>query len=133
MRKILENCPTCESDLEITRLNCTSCETVVIGRYEPCPFCRLSPESTEFLETFVRCRGNVKQMEREMDISYWTVRRMLDNLIQELGYETEPLEEIDTTAQQREILEQLDRGEITAAEATGKLSQLSRPGQLPLS
>jgi hypothetical protein len=84
----------------------------------------LSPESARFLETFVKCRGNVKQMERELDISYWTVRRMLDDLIQALGLEAEPLPEIDAVAQQREILEQLDRGEINAAEAAEMLAQL---------
>lgn len=124
VRKILEQCPSCGRDLEITRLNCTSCETIVTGRYKPCPFCALPPESARFLETFVKCRGNVKQMERELEISYWTVRRMLDDLIQALGLEAEPLPEIDLVAQQREVLEQLDRGEINAAEAAEILAQL---------
>jgi hypothetical protein len=128
MRKILERCPSCGGDLEITRVNCTSCETIVVARYQPCPFCRLSPESTRFLETFVKCRGNVKQMERELDISYWTVRRMLDDLILELGLEAEPIEEIDSSAEQRAILEQLNQGEITAAQAAELLSQLRQPG-----
>jgi hypothetical protein len=128
MRKILERCPSCGGDLEITRVNCTSCETIVVARYQPCPFCRLSPESTRFLETFVKCRGNVKQMERELDISYWTVRRMLDDLILELGLEAEPIEEIDSSAEQRAILEQLNQGEITATQAAELLSQLKRPG-----
>jgi hypothetical protein len=128
MRKILERCPSCRGDLEITRVNCTSCETIVVARYQPCPFCRLSPESTRFLETFVKCRGNVKQMERELDISYWTVRRMLDDLILELGLEAEPIEEIDSSAEQRAILEQLNQGEITAAQAAELLSQLRQPG-----
>jgi hypothetical protein len=128
MRKILERCPSCGGDLEITRVNCTSCETIVVARYQPCPFCRLSPESTRFLETFVKCRGNVKQMERELDISYWTVRRRLDDLILELGLEAEPIEEIDSSAEQRAILEQLNQGEITATQAAELLSQLKRPG-----
>jgi hypothetical protein len=125
MRKVLEQCPSCEGNLEITRLNCTSCETIVLGRYEPCPFCRLSPESTRFLETFVRCRGNVKEMERELGISYWTVRRRLDDLIAELGVEAKPVEETDVAARQLEVLEQVDRGEISAAEASEILAQLN--------
>jgi hypothetical protein len=67
-------------------------------------------------------------MERELDISYWTVRRMLDDLILELGLEAEPIEEIDASAEQREILEQLNQGEINAAQAAELLSQLKRPG-----
>ena len=87
MRKILEQCPSCGSALEVTRLTCTSCETVVLGRYQACPFCKLDPERTQFLLSFVRSRGNVKEMERELGISYWTVRRRLDELIEELGFE----------------------------------------------
>jgi hypothetical protein len=67
-------------------------------------------------------------MERELDISYWTVRKMLDDLIQEWGLEAEPPGEIDAATQQREILEQLDRGDINAAEAAEMLSQLKRSG-----
>lgn len=125
MRKVLEQCPSCGGNIEITRLNCTSCETIILGRYEPCPFCRLSPESTRFLETFVRCRGNVKEMERELGISYWTVRRRLDDLIAELGVESKPVEETDVAARQLEVLEQVDRGEISAAEASEILAQLN--------
>jgi hypothetical protein len=128
MRKILEQCPSCGGSLEITRLNCTSCETVVLGRYQPCPFCKLSPESTRFLLTFVRCRGNVKEMERELGISYWTVRRQLDGLIQELGVQATPVQEEDVTALQLEILEQVNRGEISAAEASEILGQMSQEG-----
>ncbi len=119
MRKILEQCPSCGGNLAVTRLNCTSCETVVLGRYQPCPFCQLSPDSTQFLMTFVRCRGNVKEMERELGISYWTVRRKVDDLIVELGVEAAPVD-----SRQREILEQVDRGEITAAQAAEMLAAL---------
>jgi hypothetical protein len=124
MRKILERCPSCGGTLEITRLNCTSCETVVHGRYEPCPFCKLPPESTHFLLTFVRCRGNVKEMERELGISYWTVRRRLDGLIEELGVEATPAVE-DVTALQLDILDQVARGELGAAAAAEILAQMS--------
>ena len=128
MRKILEQCPACGGTLEITRLNCTSCETVVHGRYEPCPFCKLSPENTHFLLTFCRCRGNVKEMERELGISYWTVRRRLDGLIEELGVEATPVEKEDLAALQLEILEQVDRGELGASAATEILAQMTKDG-----
>jgi hypothetical protein len=125
MRKILERCPSCGGTLEIARLNCTSCETAVLGRYQPCPFCRLSPESARFLLTFVRCRGNVKEMERELGISYWTVRRRLDGLIEELGVTATPLEQEDVAALQLDILEQVNRGELSAAEAAKVLAQMN--------
>ena len=124
MRKILERCPSCGGGLEITQLNCTSCETVIQGRYQPCPFCKLSPESTGFLLTFVRCRGNVKEMERELGISYWTVRRRVDELIQELGVQATPVEG-DVAELELDILEQVSRGEISAAAAAEILAQMS--------
>jgi hypothetical protein len=127
MRKILEQCPSCGGDLEVTRLSCTQCETVITGRYQPCRFCKLGPEHQNFLEAFVKSRGNVKEMERELGISYWTIRTQLNDLIKALGFEVEaPQEENEGEVKQRrkEILEQLDRGEIDAGEATERLAQL---------
>jgi hypothetical protein len=123
VRKILEQCPSCGGTVEVTRLKCTSCETVILGRYQPCPFCRLDPERTHFLLTFVRSRGNVKEMERELGISYWTVRRKLDELIEELGFEPQATAAEDQTAHELEILGRVDRGELSAAEAFQLLSE----------
>ncbi|MCD6334890.1 MAG: DUF2089 domain-containing protein [Candidatus Latescibacteria bacterium] len=127
MRKILEACPSCGGALDVTELTCSSCETVIRSRYTPCPFCRLAPESLRFLETFVQCRGNIKEMERALRISYPTVRGRLDAVIRELGYEVEAEPEIsekELTARRREILDQLEQGEITASEATKRLAEL---------
>jgi hypothetical protein len=67
-------------------------------------------------------------MERELGISYWTVRRKLDELIEELGVEAKPVQEVDAEARQIEILEQVDRGEISAADAAEMLSRVKGPG-----
>lgn len=127
MRKILEKCPSCGSDLEVTRLNCKACDTVVLGHFEPCRFCKLSPDSMNFLEAFVKSRGNVKEMERELGISYWVVRGKLNDLIKELGFEAESIPDADEAViktQRQAILSQVDRGEIDAAEAATLLAQL---------
>ena len=124
MRKILEQCPSCGGELEVTRLSCTRCETVVTGRFQPCRFCQLPPASVQFLEAFVKSRGNVKEMERELGISYWTIRSQLNNLIQELGFEVEAAQEDEVKTRRREILEQVDRGELSAGEATEQLAKL---------
>lgn len=124
MRKVLEKCPSCGGELDITRLNCMSCETIVLGRYKPCPFCKLSRETSDFLLTFVQCRGNVKEMERELGISYWTVRRRVDELIADLGVEARPDDEIDTTQQELDILDQVSQGTMDAEQAAEILAQL---------
>ncbi len=126
MRKIIEKCPSCGGALEVTRLNCTQCETVITGRYQPCRFCKLTPEHQTFLEAFVKSRGNVKEMERELGISYWLIRNQLNELIKALGFEVETPaeEESDVKTRRKEILDQLDRGEIAVGEATERLAQL---------
>ncbi len=116
MAKILDHCPTCQSRMEITQLSCTSCETVVLGRFEPNRFSKLAPEGLAFLEAFVRSRGNVKEMARELDMSYWTIRKQLDDLITELGFEPKP-DPSPVKASRREILERLKNGEIDPDEA----------------
>ncbi len=124
MRKILEHCPSCGSDLWVTRMSCPDCGTEVTGHWLPCHFCQLSPEHTRLLEAFVRARGNVKEMARELDGSYWTVRKQIDELVAALGYEPAPPPPEDTAESQLEILDRLDRGEITTAEATALLGAL---------
>lgn len=116
MAKILDHCPTCQSRMEITQLSCTNCETVVLGRFEPNRFSKLPPERLAFLEAFVRSRGNVKEMARDLGISYWTIRKQLDDLITELGLETRP-ESAPGKASRREVLERLKAGEIDPDEA----------------
>jgi len=127
MRKILERCPTCGSELIVTELRCTSCETVIRARYAPCPFCRLDEETLEFVRDFVRMRGNLKEMAREMNQSYWTLRARLNEVSEHLGFQVLPDEEDTLVVKRREILERLRRGELQVAEAAEALSQLRIP------
>lgn len=122
MPLIPQSCPSCSSPLVVTQLNCTSCGTAVVGKFEISPFHRLSPERLKFLEVFVRNRGNVKEVERETGESYWAIRRQLDEVIAEMGMEAPQEDEISTRRQ--EILARLSRGEINVQEATNLLSQI---------
>ena len=124
MPLIPQSCPSCSSPLVVTQLNCTVCGTGVVGKFELSPFSRLAPESLKFLETFVRNRGNVKEMERETGESYWAIRRRLDEVITEMGMDAPKEKEDDLSAGRQEILAQLSRGEINVQEATRLLSQL---------
>ncbi len=122
MRKVLEECPACGGEVEITRISCANCDTEVTGRFTPCRFCRLPPETAQFLELFVKNRGNVKEMERELGISYWTIRSRINELIKDLGFETDEQEELGSERQ--EILARVNRGEISASEAAELMSRL---------
>ncbi|HEX7621391.1 MAG TPA: DUF2089 domain-containing protein [Anaerolineales bacterium] len=123
MSVIPRKCPSCSAPLVVTQLSCTKCETNVVGLYEINPFLRLSNESLQFLEAFIRNRGNVKEMERETGESYWVIRRRLDEVITELGYEVEPVEN-ELSSHRQEILGRLSKGEIDVKEATRQLNQL---------
>lgn len=126
MRKILAVCPNCGGAMDVTRLSCTQCETVILARYQPCRFCRLSPESLQFAEQFLRYRGNLKEMEREQGESYWTLRNRLGDVIREMGFEEprERLSEEELASRRREVLDRLDAGEINAEEAVELLASL---------
>ncbi len=123
MSTIPRKCPSCSSPLVVTQLSCTRCETNVVGLYEINPFLRLSNESLRFLDVFIRNRGNVKEMERTTGESYWVIRRRLDEVITELGYEVEPGGD-ELSARRQEILNRLSKGEIDVQEATHLLTQL---------
>lgn len=128
MRKILEACPTCDGELTVTGLHCRSCHTRIESEYSTCRFCRLSQESLDFIEVFVKNRGNIKEMERELEISYPTVRSRLNAVIKELGYEVQaessPPDPDEVAEGRRAILKRLNDGEITASEATVLINQL---------
>lgn len=113
MRKILEQCPTCSGRLTVTRMHCDDCGTNIDARYEPCPFCQLSPSSSEFLRVFVRSRGNIKEVERELGISYSSARSRLDALIEELEGGAPP-PSLARNPTPRLVLEALARGDIGA-------------------
>ncbi len=112
------SCPVCGARLEVRKLYCPACDITIEGRFNMCKFCYLNQEQREFVETFVRCRGNIKEVERELGVSYPTVRNRLDAVIVALGYTVEA-EEPDTRVDEgrRKVLESLNKGEISAEDA----------------
>ncbi len=112
-------CPACEGPLSVKVLLCPACGTEVSGRFAPNEFALLPREHLEFLRLFVKARGNLKEVERALGVSYPTVRARLDALLKALGYEDEE----ETRAGRLEVLEALRRGEITVEEAVARLKE----------
>lgn len=112
--------------MEVTRLYCPTCDTAIEGRFDICKFCQLTDEMRDFVEIFLRSRGNIKEVERALGISYPTVRGRLDAVIRALGYAVEqgPTDDERTAEKRREVLDALSRGELTAQEAVTRLRQL---------
>jgi hypothetical protein len=128
---VIATCPVCSSELAITRLHCRSCGTTLEGEFAVGRFGRLDREQVALLESFLRSRGNLRDMERELGISYPTVRARVESLVRALGFgprasdEPEPETPEAPPAQpqptRQEILERLARHEITAEEAAAAI------------
>jgi hypothetical protein len=140
---VIATCPVCADELTITRLHCRSCGTALEGEFGVGRFGRLDREQMHLLESFLRSRGNLKEMERELGISYPTVRGRVDALVRALGLSDEAPEvdadddfeadsevtpDVDTSEERRSILEQLARKEIDAEEAATRLRTLGGGG-----
>lgn len=116
--QMIGKCPVCSRELEVARLQCPHCGTGIDGRFQICRFCQLTREQEEFVGIFLKSRGNIREVEREMGISYPTVRSRLDEVIRALGYKVESDEaEIARSQRRKEILEALSAGEISSDEA----------------
>src|SRR4051812_2308082 len=117
---VISTCPVCAGELAVTRLRCTSCGTTLEGEFSVGRFARLSRDQTALLESFLRSRGNLRDIEREMGISSPTVRARVEALVRALGFgprsDEEPAgDDTVRTPQTREaILERLARHEISA-------------------
>src|SRR5947209_6129560 len=105
MKRLLNQCPVCDAPLAIRELRCGECGTTVRGEFPRtgCAFCALEAEQMQFLELFLRCRGNLRDVERSLGVSYPTVRGRLDALLASLGYNAPPPPEVAEA--RKEILE----------------------------
>ncbi len=137
----IATCPICSGELAVTRLHCRGCGTTLEGDFNVGRFARLSREQFALLESFLRSKGNLKEMERELGISYPTVRARVEALLRALGLgddetSTGDLEAagagaieaagaaVDAAAARRTVLERLARREIDPAAAAAELRAL---------
>jgi hypothetical protein len=145
---VISTCPVCSSELTVTRLNCRSCGTTLEGEFSVGRFGRLTREQLLLLESFLRSRGNLRDMERELSISYPTVRSRVEALVRALGFgpradSDEAADDAaaaaaaatgasagnptpDINAARQAILERLGRHEMTADEAAAAIRSLGR-------
>jgi hypothetical protein len=133
---VISTCPVCAGELAVTRLHCQNCGTTLEGDFSVGRFGRLSREQLTLLESFLRSRGNLRDMERELGISYPTVRSRLEALVRALGFgprdgdvaaaEADVEDEPEAKLGRQEILERLARHEIGADEAAELMKTLGR-------
>lgn len=117
--EVPNNCPVCSSNLKITRLKCGKCGTVIENEFEQSKLASLKSEQLDFIEIFIKCRGSIKDVEKEMGISYPTVRAKLDDVVTALGYNVLKKTKKNT----KDIIDMLDRGEISVDDAMKALKE----------
>jgi len=126
IKEALGKCPVCGQDTCVTSISCNNCGTKIEGHFQLCRFCRLTGEQKYFIETFIKCRGNIKEVEREMGISYPTVKNRLEDAARALGStnaeETGP-DDDQASQRRKEILSRLDNGRISVEEALRMLNE----------
>ncbi len=109
---IPSKCSVCGGELMVTRLTCANCQTELNGSFAPCKYCALNEKQRVFMETFLKCRGNIKEAERVLSLSYPTVKGLLDDLLASLF----PQETV-SRPDRMEILDMLEKKLISVDEA----------------
>jgi hypothetical protein len=135
---VIATCPVCAGQLAVTRLHCGGCGTTLEGRFGVGRFGRLDRDQLALLESFLRSRGNLRDMERELGISYPTVRNRVEALVRALGLaegEAAPPEPPPPApapasdpgfiaAERRRVLERLAHKELSPEDAAAILRAL---------
>ena len=123
MSRIVGTCPVCSDEMRVVRLRCRECETALDGDFELSRLLRLEPDQLYFVETFIRNRGKIKDVEEELGISYPTVVSRLDEVVGALGLDAERNQD-DVRQARRDILDELSEGRVDATEAAKRLRAL---------
>ena len=119
-RRAPRDCPVCGSGLEVTRLSCPECATELSGSFESCEFCALTEDDRALLRVFLASRGNMKELERHLGVSYPTARARFDALLGRLGIER-PAGPTEAGGERLTVLEDLARGSIDIDEALRRM------------
>lgn len=118
--KELTSCPYCAGDFVIKEVKCEHCKTRISGNFQSNRFHMFNPEDLHFIEMFLKNEGNIKLMEKDLGVSYPTVKSRLKHIVKILGYHAE-----DNSVKQRiHILSDLSEGKIDIDSAIKMLSDL---------
>jgi hypothetical protein len=133
MRPIFLKCPSCDGNLVVSQLKCPSCEIAIDGEFSMPALLKLRRSQIDFIEVFVKNRGVIRDVERELGVSYPTVRSRLDEVVAALGYEVRNAapaggESLDASSHRRAVLGDLKAGKISPEDALAALSRGGKQG-----
>jgi hypothetical protein len=107
----------------VERVRIPEDDIAIEGAFELPPLARLSADDQVFVMAFVKSEGVIKEMERIFGVSYPTIKGRLARIAGQLEF----VETVPPSTQKQEVLDALERGELTAKEAIERLSKSSRP------
>jgi hypothetical protein len=103
----------------VERVRLAAKDIAIEGRFELPQLARLTLEDQVFITAFVRSHGSIKEMEKVFGVSYPTIKSRLTRIANGLEYvDSNPM------PSRAEILERLQRGEISAQDAIRELEAL---------
>src|ERR1700761_4288807 len=100
----------------VERVRLSKADIAIEGEFALPQLARLSAEDQVFVAAFLRSHGSIKEMEQVFGISYPTVKTRLNRIAAQLEFV-----ETDPKPSRNEILDRLERGEISAADAIREL------------
>ncbi len=116
------DCPVCGEHLSVTRLGCAACGSELSGVFATCEFCALDDADSAMLRVFLASRGNLREVERHLGVSYPTARLRFSELLARLGLagESEP-----APLTREQILSEVAAGALAPGEAQRLLESLA--------
>src|SRR5208282_6536795 len=86
MRPLILKCPSCNGDIGVAKLHCHSCGITIEGDFSVPALLSLNRAQLDFVEVFLKNRGIIREVERELGVSYPTVRARLDEVLEAIGF-----------------------------------------------
>ena len=124
------SCPVCGEELQVTRLGCPSCGSELAGRFASCPYCALGEQDRQILRTFLVSRGNMRELARDLGVSYPTARQRFGEMLGRLGLEVPAHHDAHAQpapAGREDVLRRLATGDLDLDEASALLN-VTGPG-----
>ena len=112
-------CPVCGDQLITTRKGCRGCGTEIAGEFASCEFCVLSEADLTLLKVFLASRGNLREVEKHLGVSYPTARARFTDLLAKLGLAGDAAPET-----REQVLAQVSAGTLAPERAAELLARL---------
>lgn len=77
-------CPSCDQKLNVSQMKCPECATEVNGNYELPVLLKLNRDEQDFVLNFFLSSGSIKEIAKQSELSYPTMRNKMDDLIEKI-------------------------------------------------